>query len=204
MTRQNRVTPRSEIVALAGRGLFMGNRGCLHDRDGRIVHQWRGRLWICCLTAFRGRRRELTQPGRYTELFFLDEAVAFAAGHRPCAECRRTDYLRFRAAWETAGLPPTPRAADLDRYLHGVRHPSGPDHLPAQTADASCLPDGSFVEHAGAPHLLAIGSLWQWGPAGYGPPVPMPRDPVRVLTPAPFVRCFAAGYRPLLHPSAGA
>lgn len=202
MTRQNRVTPRSEIVALVGRGLFMGNRGCLHDRDGRIVRQWRGRLWICCLTAFRGRRRDLMQPGRYTELFFLDEAVAFAAGHRPCAECRRADYLRLRAAWNMAGLPDAPRAADLDRHLHGLRHPSGQGDFGQQAAPAGHLPDGTFVEHAGTPHLWAMGALRPWAPAGYGAPVPAPAGPLAILTPMPFVRCLAHGYRPALHPTA--
>ena len=109
--RQNRVTPFADLIADPGRGLYMGNRGCLHDTDGQIRRPWRGAAWICCVTRFKGRRRTLMQPGCYTELFFLDEAVALAAGHRPCAECRRADYLAFCAAWNRAGLPVAARAA---------------------------------------------------------------------------------------------
>ena len=102
MPLQNRVTPFGNLVAVEGRGLLMGNRGRLHDAERRIVRYAQGRRWIACLTSFRGRRRTVMSPGLYTELFFLDEAVALAAGHRPCAECRRDDYTRFRAAWARA------------------------------------------------------------------------------------------------------
>ena len=102
MPLQNRVTPFGTLVAVEGRGLLMGNRGRLHDAKRRIVRYAQGRRWIACLTSFRGRRRTVMSPGLYTELFFLDEAVALAAGHRPCAECRRDDYVRFRAAWAGA------------------------------------------------------------------------------------------------------
>src|SRR5262245_4164150 len=102
MPLQNRVTPYGELIATPARGLLMGNRGRLHDGERRIVRYADGRRWIACLTSFRGRRRDVMSPGRYTELFFLDEAVALAAGHRPCAECRRADYERFREAWRRA------------------------------------------------------------------------------------------------------
>src|SRR3979490_1903159 len=103
MPLQNRVTPFSALVADPARGLVYGNRGCLHDADGHIRRRYNGKRWIACLLEFRGRHRPaLQQPGRYTELFFLDEATAFAAGHRPCAECRRPDYLRFLDAWAKA------------------------------------------------------------------------------------------------------
>src|SRR5512132_2006606 len=107
MPLQNRVTPFGNLVAVAGRGLLMGNRGRLHDSDRRIVRSAQGRRWIACLTSFRGRRRAVMSPGSYTELFFLDEAVALAAGHRPCAECRHEDYVRFRAAGTRAGWSDT-------------------------------------------------------------------------------------------------
>src|SRR5262249_50735958 len=118
---QNRVTPLGELVADPARGLVYGNRGCLHDADGRIRRPHAVRRWIACRLEFRGRRRAaLLQPGRYTELFFLDEATAFAAGHRPCAECRRVDYDRFVAAWRE--LHPGDGGADaIDARLHGER-----------------------------------------------------------------------------------
>jgi hypothetical protein len=121
MPLQNRVTPHGEIVAAEGRGLLMGNRGILHDADRRIVRYAQGRRWIACLTSFRGRRRVVMSPGSYTELFFLDEAVALAAGHRPCAECRRDDYERFRAAWRRGVDGPEPTADVMDHRLHADR-----------------------------------------------------------------------------------
>lgn len=200
MTRQNRVTPRSGIIAAPGRGLLMGNRGCLHDGAGQIVRNWRGRLWIACQTDFRGRRRALMQPGRYTELFFLDEAVAFAAGHRPCAECRRKDYEAFRAAWARAGLPAVAGAAELDRHLHAARLPLD-RALPR--SDLAALPVGAFVSVDGLDCLWSAGKLWPWRPDGYAPALPLPATTVvRVLTPAPFLSVLAAGYRPILHPTA--
>ena len=201
MTRQNRVTPRSGIIAAPGRGLLMGNRGCLHDGAGQIVRHWRGRLWIACQTDFRGRRLALMQPGRYTELFFLDEAVAFAAGHRPCAECRRTDYEAFQAAWARAGLPAVAGASELDRHLHAARLPLD-RALPL--SDLAALPAGAFVSVDGRDCLWSAGKLRPWRPDGYAPALPLPATTVvNVLTPEPFLRVLAAGYRPILHLTAG-
>src|SRR5215218_9616232 len=124
MTLQNRVTPLGELVAEPARGLVYGNRGCLHDETGRIRRRYNGRRWIACRLEFRGwRRRPLLQPGRFTELFFLDEATAFAAGHRPCALCRREDYTRFSEIW--GGIHPGQAGADaMDAQLHDERvHP---------------------------------------------------------------------------------
>src|SRR5215212_206442 len=148
MPLQNRVTPFGEIVAVAERGTMLGNRGILHDPDGRVVRRWAGQAWICCLLEFRGRRDPVMAPGHYTRLFFLDEPTALAAGHRPCAYCRRADYLAFREAWATGnanlGLGPAPRAADIDRVLHAER--LRPDRTkrtyPASLAN---LPDGVMV-----------------------------------------------------------
>src|SRR3954471_22977462 len=121
MPLQNRVTPLSELVADSARGLVYGNRGCLHDAHGRIRRRYNGKRWIACRLEFRGRHRvALQQPGRYTELFFLDEATAFAAGHRPCAECRREDYKRFLERWPGA-LPGPSRAAAINDRLHEER-----------------------------------------------------------------------------------
>src|SRR3954453_18158595 len=131
MPRQNRVTPFGEIVAVPERGSLMGNRGILHDAaarddpDARIRRRWAGRAWISCLLEFRGRRDPVMAPGHYTRLFFLDEPTALAAGHRPCAYCRRAAYNAFRDAWAAGnpqhGLGPTPRATEIDRVLHAER-----------------------------------------------------------------------------------
>src|SRR3954447_5212073 len=120
MPRQNRVTPLGDIVAHPGRGLVFGNRGCLHDGSGRIRRTHRTRAWIACRLEFKDRRRELMRPGRFTELFFLDEATALAAGHRPCAECRRADYDALVALWRERH--PTDAGADaIDTRLHAER-----------------------------------------------------------------------------------
>lgn len=201
MPRQNRVTPLSTLIADPARGLFMGNRGCLHNADGQIVRPCRGRLWITCLTDFKGRQRALLQPGSYTELFFLDEAVALSAGHRPCAECRRAAYRCFRTAWAAANLPACSHAQDMDRYLHTARRTGRQQRH--HTAQAESLPDGAFaLGPEGQPLLIAGRYALPYAPAGYGPPVPRPQGPVTVLTPAPIVAVLAAGYPVVLHPSA--
>lgn len=202
MPRQNRVTPRSEIIAHPARGLMMGNRGCLHDAAGRLVRDWAVRRWIICLTDFKGRRRPLMQPGCYSELFFLDEAVALAAGHRPCAECRRADYKRFCAAWVAAGLGSDAGAEAMDLTLHAHRRTAGRAQA-TWAAPYGDLPDGTFVASGEGAALVRGGGLCRFDPAGYLPPCPRPRSGMAiVLTPAPTVRVLAAGYRPLLHPSA--
>lgn len=151
---QNRVTPFGEIVAIPERGTMMGNRGILHDGEQRVRRAWAGRLWICCVLDFQGRHDPVMAPGHYTRLFFLDEPTALAAGHRPCAYCRRDEYRIFRDAWARgnpeAGLGTTPRAADIDRVLHGERlAPGGTKRLHPAHLDG--LPDGVFVT-ARPPH----------------------------------------------------
>lgn len=203
MARQNRVLPTGEIVALPVRGLFMGNRGILHDAEGRLgAARWRHRAWICCRLCFKGRRRPVMVPGSYTELFFLDEAVALAAGHRPCAECRREDYLSFRSAWERA-FGSAPAAPEIDQILHAARlEPHSRTHR-RHTAALADLPDGAFILHQERPHLVRHDRLHPVTDQGYGPGRPRPRagDAV-VLTPAPLVAVLAAGYRPSFHPDA--
>ncbi len=199
MPRQNRVTPLGELVAEPGRGLVYGNRGCLHDASGRIRRHHAGRRWIACRLAFRGwHRSPLLQPGRFTELFFLDEATSFAAGHRPCALCRRADYDRFGALWQA--IHPGRRGADaIDAQLHGERFA----HADARIDD---VPDGGFVLRDGAPWLVLGGELLRWTAAGYADRVPRPASgPARVITPPSLVDILGAGWRgavPLLHPSA--
>jgi hypothetical protein len=119
--RQNRVTPFGDIIATEARGLLYGNRGVLHDSDGRLVRAWGVTRWIACRLEFKGRRRELLRPGRFTELFFVDEATALAAGHRPCAECRWGDFLQLRSAWAETHPGASLLADYIDRVLHAER-----------------------------------------------------------------------------------
>lgn len=199
MPLQNRVTPYGEIAALPGRGLMMGNRGVLHDQRPRIVRDWQVRRWIACLLRFRGRHRAVMQPHRYTELFFLDEAAAFAAGHRPCAECRNADYRRFQALWKALYGPAGADA--MDARLHAARLDGRRQRR--YRDDVGNLPDGAYVTIDGAAWLVWRDVLHRWSDAGYverrGRPAHLAVD---VLTPEPVVRILSAGYRLSVHPSA--
>jgi hypothetical protein len=190
---QNRVTPLGELIADPSRGLVYGNRGCLHDAAGRIRRRYAGRRWIACRLEFRCRRRApLLQPGRYTELFFLDEATAFAAGHRPCALCRREDYVRFLELLDESG------ADAVDARLHAER-------LDLHDRPFDELPDGAFVLRDAEPWLLLGSRLLHWTPGGYDGSVERPRGRARTITSPPFLTVLAAGWSgavPLLHPSA--
>jgi hypothetical protein len=206
MSLQNRVTPFSAIEAVPHRGLFMGNRGRLHDHQRRLVTTgWRSRAWLICLLEFRGRHRTVMAPGGYTELFFLDEAVALAAGHRPCAECRRPAFRAFVAAWAGAtGLPP--RAAALDAALHRDRVARLRSRVPAYSALAA-VPFGAFFLLPGEdrrPWLRLDGEAAAWSHGGYTDRARWPLSlVVDVLTPSATLGALRAGYRPALHPSAG-
>jgi hypothetical protein len=187
----------------------MGNRGRLHDASGRIVRRVAGgyRAWVTCQLQFRGRRRTVMTPGRYTELFFLDEATSLAAGHRPCGECRRADFRRFKAAWLAGNLErdlgPRVSIGVIDRELHQDR--VGPDRRQRTfRAELGGLPDGVFVTLSGftAPLVVWLGALWPWSPAGYGPPRDRPDQAVAtVLTPRSTVCAIAAGYAPGVDPT---
>jgi hypothetical protein len=205
MPLQNRVTPAGEIVADPARGLLMGNRGCLHRPDRTLgTARWRSKLWICCVLDFRGRKRDPMPPGRWTALFFLDEATALAAGHRPCGECRRQDYLAYAAAWQrAAGLARRPRAGEMDARLHAERVDSRTRRQRTRPAVAGELPDGVIVGSDGAPGLLVGGRFLPWSFTGYREPVALAPDAaVELLTPPASVAAIAAGYRPMLHPTA--
>src|ERR1700730_1241687 len=175
MPLQNRVTPLGELVADPGRGLVYGNRGCLHDGTGSICRRYNGKRWIACQLQFRGwQRRLLLQPGRFTELFFLDDATALAAGHRPCALCRRKDYARLRAIWRE--LHPGQVGADaIDAQLHAERVDPDTRAQLRRKAPLDELPDGAFILHEGAPCLVLGADLLSWTAGGYGARRPRPR-----------------------------
>lgn len=204
MPLQNRVTPFGEIVADPARGLLMGNRGCLHGQGTTLgVSRWRSKLWICCVLDWKGVRRSPMPPGRWTALFFTDEATALAAGHRPCAYCRRTAYLAYAQAWQSYhGRPERPHAVEMDAVLHVSRVESRTRIQRTWRAPVAQLPDGAMVRHEGVPALVIDGWLRRWSFDGYGPRVRPPLGRVDVLTPPASAGALTAGYRPLLHPSA--
>lgn len=192
MTLQNRVSPFGTFHAVPDRGAWMGNRGILHG--GARLRPYAHKAWITCALSFKGRKRALMQPGSYTELFFLDEATSYAAGHRPCAECRRADYRAFTAHW--AGAHGAAKAAEIDACLHGQRLPK--DRI---RAGANSLPDGTMVAHEGQAVLIWRG-LWDWSFAGYTPRAAITAE-VTLLTPPAIVALYRAGLTPQVHPSAG-
>jgi hypothetical protein len=207
---QNRVTPLGELIATPARGALMGNRGRLHDHDRRIVRRVvrSYRAWVTCLLEFRGRHRAVMAPDRYTELFFLDEATALAAGHRPCGECRRSDYRRFKALWLAAnrarGLGTEVQIGAVDHELHRDRL-NADGRARTYPARLGSLPEGVFVvlPDGPTPHLYWRRRLLPWSPEGYGASRAAGHDlRVTVLTPRSTTRTIAAGYVPAVHPSA--
>lgn len=199
----NRVTPFGAIVAEPWRGTLMGNRGGRIHEGWHIARPWASRQWIACVLEFRGRQREVMRSG-YTELFFLDEVSAMAAGHRPCFECRRADALRFAAAWAAAaGVDPrTVRAPEMDRVLHAERVPLLREPGTRPRAQLEALPGGAMVAHGGRAYLWWQGRLRPWSGEGYGDPEPDTGREFALLTPPTLVGVLAAGYAPLVHPSA--
>jgi hypothetical protein len=204
MPLQNRVLPTGEIVTHPGRGLLMGNRGTLHGDDRRLrTARWRSKAWICCLLDFRGVRREPMPPGRWTALFFLDEATALAAGHRPCAYCRRAEFLRYAGCWASGhGLAERPRAPVIDARLHGERVEQHTRRQRTTTRLVAGLPDGAMVRYGDRPALVLGGKVLGWSWEGYAPPVEPPDQELVVLTPPSSLVALAAGFSPLLHPTA--
>ena len=211
MPLQNRVTPEGEIIATPHRGLMLGNRGgAFHLPDQTLgSRRWATRQWIACVLTFKGRHREVMQPNRYTELFFLDEATALAAGHRPCFECRRPEADRFAELWARAhGEAERARAPAMDDVLHAERIDRERRKTTFRARRAN-VPSGAFVRYAqdGAqarPYLVVGNTLLAWEPAGYTALVSPASvaEEVDVLTPASIVAVLSAGYRPMLHPSA--
>ena len=203
MPLQNRVTPTGEIIATPHRGLFVGNRGIIHDPATKTLlsKRWSTPAWLTCVLEFRGRRRKVMGGRSWTELFFLDEATAFAAGHRPCFYCRREDANRFRAAWEQGNGKRELLAPEIDAVLHRERLEGRRKRLHPLPMPLASLPDGAMVQEGAESFLIARGRALRWSPAGYSH---MQRAPegAMLLTPPSTLRAFAAGYRPVLHPSA--
>jgi hypothetical protein len=209
MTLQNRVTPFGEIVAVAARGTLMGNRGCLHDSERRIVKSSARVAWVTCRLQWQDIRREIMAPGKYTELFFLDEATALAAGHRPCGDCRAERLVEFERAW-AAGVEGRPGEVALVQNIDPVMKLDRVERKGAQrrfTARAGGLPDGVFVQLPDEEWIARLkwrGQFLKWSPTGYGHPRAVEaKTTITVLTPACTVKVLAAGYVPEVHTTAG-
>ena len=199
---QNRVTPTGDIIATPHRGLFTGNRGIIHDPATRtLTRRWASQAWLTCVCEFRGRRREVMGGRSWTELFFLDEATAFAAGHRPCFFCRREDANRFRAAWEEGNGVANVLARQIDALLHRERLEGGKKRLHALPMPLEKLPEGAMVQAGDESFLIAQGRAMLWSPGGYRKPESAIENAM-LLTPPSTLRALSRGYRPVLHPSA--
>ncbi len=201
MTLQNKVVPNGDILAVLMRGQMMGNRGGrIHDHREKVLHptrRWASRQWICCVTSFNNRHREVMGKG-YTELFFLDEVTAFSAGHRPCFECRRREANKFAECWaEACNLEAPPRAGEMDRVLHTQRL-DGRSKRSFQTTPQK-LPTGAMVAIDRNYFAVFNDKLRPWSPNGYGTEINMPKQVVEVLTPPAIIDVLRAGFQPLWH-----
>jgi hypothetical protein len=211
MTRQNRTDPWGDLHAVPVRGMFTGNRGCLVDEDGQVVRHHRGSLWITCLTRYRGWQHPLDQPRTWTPVFFLDDAVALAAGHRPCGLCRRPDYLAYRAAvTEATGADSPVLAVELNRRLAAERHRHGRGLTRAAdriltNIEVDVLPTGAVVADTETrqSHLVTGNELRPFDVSAWGAPAAWPsRHNLKVLTPATSIAALRNGFEPRLHPTA--
>ena len=199
---QNRVTPLGDIIATPHRGMFTGNRGIIHDpRTKTLTRRWASRAWLTCVCEFRGRRRQVMGGRSWTELFFLDEATAFAAGHRPCFFCRRDDANRFRAAWEEGNGVRRVLARDIDAVLHRERLSGAKKRMHALPMSLQELPDGAMLQEGAESYLVLQSRALKWSPAGYRNAPNAIKDAM-LLTPPSTLRALSAGYRPVLHKSA--
>lgn len=202
MPLQNRVTPEGEIVAAAARGLFTGNRGIIHDPATKTLlnKRWTTRAWIVCVCDFKGRRRDVMATQSWTELFFLDEATALAAGHRPCFLCRRADAERFRAAWIAGHGGERPSAVEMDKVLDAERREGRAKKRHALPMPPARMPDGVMLADAKACYVTTKGRALRWSFEGYAPAA-LPEGDLAMLTPPSTFRAIAAGYAPVLHGS---
>jgi hypothetical protein len=202
MPLQNRVTPFGEIVAISQRGMFTGNRGIIHDPATKTLRKrrWTTKAWLVCSCAYKGRRRVVMVGRSWTELFFLDEAVALAAGHRPCFHCRREAAERFRQAWVAAKGGPRPFADTMDTVLHHERTERGRKRIHPIPGSLAELPDGAMVAADGSAFTLRAGHAHRWTNEGYALPERL-QHADGLLTPPSTLMVLGAGYRPVLHPS---
>ena len=198
---QNRVTPFGDVVAMSQRGLYIGNRGIIHDPATKTLlgRRWTTKAWLVCLLDYKGRHREVMVGRSWTELFFLDEAVALAAGHRLCFFCRRADAEAFRAAWGNAKGGEAPRAPEIDAVLHEERLDQGRKRVHAVPGPVAELPDGAVIVAAGEAYTIAHGRAFCWNAQGYQAAQQIPRAD-GLLTPPSTLRAIRAGYSPVLHP----
>ena len=196
---QNRVNPFGEIIETKARGLWMGNRGHIHNLNCEIVRSYKLKAWITCKLEFKGRKREIMAPNLYTELFFLDEATAFAAGHRPCFECRREDYNKFKTAWlkGNPGYKFTAKTSiqDIDKILHDERM-NKDGFKRTHEENNSDLPDGTFITIDNNAFLIFNKRMYLWSPSGYKKYKSFTAGKSAVLTPESIVNAFRAGYVP--------
>jgi hypothetical protein len=203
MPLQNRVTPFGEIVAVPQRGTLTGNRGIIHDPATRslLTRRWATKAWITCRCDYKGIRRAVMATRSWTELFFLDEATAFAAGHRPCFLCRRDAARSFRLAWAAGNGGPLPAAPQMDAVLHDQRLLGGRKRIHALAIGIADLPDGAMIAARSQAFVVVAGQPLLWQPDGYRR-VNVPIDAEGLITPPAIVAALRAGYRPMLHPSA--
>jgi hypothetical protein len=202
MPLQNRVTPTGDIVATPHRGMFTGNRGIIHDPATKtLTRRWASQAWLTCVCEFRGRRREVMARRSWTELFFLDEATALAAGHRPCFYCRRDDANRFRAAWEQGNRIENVPAREIDAVLHRERLSAGKKRLHPLELPMVQLPDGAMLHDGSESFLVRSGRALVWSPAGYSAALTALENAM-LLTPPSTLRALSAGYSAVLHASA--
>ena len=205
MSLQNRVDPWGNLHAVNARGNWMGNRGILHNSDKQIITQWRHKQWVTCALSFKGRQREIFAPNSYSELFFLDEATALAAGHRPCAECRRERYKEFKLIWFQANPQfgsDTASISVLDKQLHLERVDRAKNKV-TFNAIVSSLPEGTIFEHEGNAYLSWQDQYFMWTHHGYMS-ISSSLDMncmVTVLTPKSIVETFRNGFVPKVHES---
>lgn len=196
---QNRVDPFGNIIKTPERGAWMGNRGVIHNHEKEIVRPYKLKSWITCVLQFKGRHRQVMSPDRWTELFFMDEATAFSAGHRPCAECRREDFNRFKKYWlvgnAEAGFNEKTPISLIDNFVH-VERVDKKNRKKTHRQVAGQLPDGSMVVISDRAFVKSADRLYEWSPGGYKNPVKIPDGEVAVLTPVSFVKAFRAGYVP--------
>jgi len=204
MPLQNRVDPWGKLHAVSDKGLFLGNRGIIHNDQKEIIASHKIQGWVTCRLSYKGVSRQIMAPGKYTELFFLDEATAFSAGHRPCAQCRNKRYREFKKLWIEANVkllgerPPT--AANIDKIIHHERINKG--EKVTYTADCMLLPNGTIVQINSSAYIIWEKELFKWSFSGYSPSEKEQEiKSVEVLTPKSYVRMYSKGYIPCVHES---